>query len=135
MPAAGVTSGATSSGTQVVVVVSPVTATVNACTGSLQLGAAVTGTADNRVNWQVVEGNAGAITSSGLYTPPATGTGIAHVTATSVADPTKVATATITVAEKVLGVSVTPASSQTTANGQVIFTAMVETSCGTFAAQ
>src|SRR5690242_17616645 len=54
------------------------------------------GTSDDRVTWSIVEGALGGnITVDGLYTAP-TVPGIFTVTATSVADKTKSATAQVT---------------------------------------
>jgi chitinase len=59
--------------------------------------AAVTGSTNTGVTWSVQEGSAGGtVTSAGLYTAPQT-TGTYHVVATSMADTTKKATATVTV--------------------------------------
>ena len=60
--------------------------------------AIVVGSANQQITWSVVEDNGGTITNTGAYTAPAT-TGTFHVTATSAADTTKSATATITVGE------------------------------------
>ena len=58
--------------------------------------ATVTGTSTTQVTWSVVEASGGNISSTGLYTAPASA-GTYHVKATSVSDPTKNATATVTV--------------------------------------
>lgn len=59
--------------------------------------ATVTGTTNIATSWSVKEGAAGgSITSAGVYTAPTTG-GTFHVVATSKADPTKSATAAVTV--------------------------------------
>jgi hypothetical protein len=121
--------------TAITLQVSPASVTVDACSGSYQFGTILTGTTDVRVSWALQEPDGGSITQGGVYTPPATGEGVAHVVATSLADTTKVAMATITVKEKVLGVAVTPDRFTVPALGQAAFTAMVTTSCGTFAAQ
>ena len=56
--------------------------------------------------------------------------------ATSLADPTRTSEGTVTVgAERVLAVAVTPGSGTVTPNGALAFSAMVTTTCGTFAAQ
>ena len=56
--------------------------------------------------------------------------------ATSLADPTRTAEGTVTVgAERVLAVAVTPGSGTVVPNGALAFSAMVTTTCGTFAAQ
>jgi hypothetical protein len=78
----------------IVVVISPKTVDVST---TQQFTASVTGTANVAVTWSVAGGNAnGTITSAGMYTAPLTA-GTYQVTATSVADPTKSDTATVTV--------------------------------------
>ena len=79
----------------VVVTVSPATATLSASQTS-QFAATVTGSTNTSVTWSV--NGAGAITSAGLYTAPASiaTQGTATVTATSAADSTKSASGTIT---------------------------------------
>ena len=68
----------------------------------------VTGTANTAVSWTIQEGTSGgSIDSSGRYTAPGTD-GVFHVIATSQADTTQKATATVTVAT--LAVSVFPTS-------------------------
>lgn len=60
-----------------------------------QFTAVVAGTVAKDVTWTVEEGTAGgAITAEGVYTAPASG-GPFHVTARSVSDPSKAATATV----------------------------------------
>jgi len=51
---------------------------------------------NKKVTWSAVETNGGNISATGIYTAPATA-GTYHVKAVSAADPTKSATATITV--------------------------------------
>lgn len=63
---------------------------------SINFSAVVIGATEQNVTWSVVEDNGGSITNSGVYTAPATG-GTYHVKATSTADSTKSATATIVV--------------------------------------
>ena len=71
--------------------------------------ATVTGAADASVSWSVQEGAAGgSIDGSGHYTAPGTA-GTYHVVATSVADPSKKATATVTVTPSI-SVSINPPS-------------------------
>lgn len=78
----------------VVVTISPTTATVVA--GATQtFTPSVTGTTNTAVTWSVQEVGGGTITA-GLYTAPGTG-GVYHVVATSQADTSKSATATVTV--------------------------------------
>jgi hypothetical protein len=73
------------------VTITPATAS-SITRGTLPFAATVQGTTSNQtVTWKA---SMGTISSSGLYTAPAT-TGIATVTATSNADPTKSASATI----------------------------------------
>jgi hypothetical protein len=58
------------------------------------------------------------------------------VVATSAADPTKTAQATITVGpEKVLSLAVVPASGTAVPNGTLALGATLTTSCGTFPAK
>lgn len=65
--------------------------------GTQTFTATVTGTSNTNVTWSVQEGaSGGTITGSGVYTAP-TSTGTFHVVATSQADTTKSATATVDV--------------------------------------
>lgn len=76
--------------------IAPASATVQVG-GSLQLVATVTGATDTSVRWAVQEGAAGGtVDSTGRYTAPAA-MGTYHVTATSQADGTTSASATILV--------------------------------------
>lgn len=61
-----------------------------------QFTATVTGLANNGINFSVQEDTGGSITSTGLYTAPNI-PGTFHVIATSTADPTRKATATVIV--------------------------------------
>jgi hypothetical protein len=116
----------------VVVTVAPATAAVDACR-TLNLTATVTGTTNGAVTWSVQEGAAGGtVTPAGLYTAPSNA-GVYHLVATSVAAPASVATATVTVTERVLTVQVTPATVSLQAGGNAQFTATVTTTCGSFA--
>jgi hypothetical protein len=90
---------------------SPIFVSISPSTASLNQGdaqtftATVTGTSNLAVNWAVQEGAAGgSITSMGVYTAPGTA-GMFHVIATSQADTTQKATATVTVATLVVSVS------------------------------
>jgi hypothetical protein len=88
--------------------------------------ASVTGTTNTAVSWAIQEGMSGGnITSSGVYTAPATD-GVFHVIATSQADTTQKATATVTVAT--LMVSVSPLSNVLGPLGARAFSATVNTS-------
>jgi peptidoglycan/xylan/chitin deacetylase (PgdA/CDA1 family) len=87
----------------VVVAVSPATQSLNVAQ-TQQFTATVTGTANQAVSWSVNDmagGNAtvGSIDASGLYTAPAIppSPNVVAVKATSVADPTRTAEATVTV--------------------------------------
>jgi hypothetical protein len=91
----------------------------------VQFTAIVTGTENTGVTWSVLSENGGTITSTGLYTAPgsaqsdlkvrharANGTSTYTIQGTSQADPTKSATATVTVTTPaVVGITVTPATS------------------------
>jgi hypothetical protein len=66
---------------------------------SQQFTATVTGASDQTVTWSVQEAGGGSVTTSGLYTAPGT-TGTFHVIAASAVDPTKKATAAVTVIPK-----------------------------------
>ena len=83
------------------VAISPQSTTLDISTPNVsntqQFTASVTNNANTAFTWSVVGGNAnGTIAASGLYTAP-TISGIYQVKATSVADPTASATATVTV--------------------------------------
>lgn len=79
----------------VAVTIAPLTA--NLTTGGTQtFTATVTGSSNTSVTWTVSEAAGGTISAAGLYTAPATA-GTFHLVATSVADTTKHATATVTV--------------------------------------
>jgi hypothetical protein len=75
--------------------VSPTSASVTT-SGSTTFEATVTGSSNTAVTWSVVDTGGGNISSSGVYTAPSTA-GTYHIKATSVADTTKSASATVTV--------------------------------------
>ncbi|MBI4658087.1 MAG: immunoglobulin domain-containing protein [Verrucomicrobia bacterium] len=76
------------------------------------------------VIWSVLQGIAGGtITSSGLYTAPATN-GTYHVVAVSQADPTKSGTATVTVTQQV-SIAISPSSVTIAPNATQNFTVTV----------
>ncbi len=77
------------------VYVYPATVSVTAG-GTASFKAVVVGAANQTITWSVVESAGGSITSTGVYTAPATA-GTYHVQATSAADTSKSASATITV--------------------------------------
>jgi hypothetical protein len=78
------------------VAISPQTASIEAG-NSVQFSAKVSGATDTSVTWSVTESGGGTVSAKGLYTAPATA-GTYHLVATSTADATKSASATITVA-------------------------------------
>ena len=107
------------------VTISPMTATLAVSTNQ-QFTATVTGTNNTAVTWSVdgvAGGNmtVGTINTNGLYAAPATAGGHT-ITATSVADKTKSASATVAV----LSLTVAPASSKLALQGVQQFTATVQ---------
>jgi len=91
--------------------------------GSQSFAASVTGSDNTAVTWKVQEGAAGgAITSAGVYTAPAA-PGDYHVVATSQADSTKSATATVNVPP--ISVTITPAAATVVPGGTQPFMATV----------
>jgi hypothetical protein len=84
--------------------------------GTLQLSAQVTGDPDTAVFWSVKERTGGAVDATGVYTAPQT-TGTFHVIATSHADPSRSATATVTVRPGAVQVVVRPAAVTLAVNG------------------
>jgi O-glycosyl hydrolase len=110
--------------------ISPATATVSE--GGAQIFAcSVTGAVDTGCTWSITEGaTGGTVSTTGAYTAPNTA-GTYHVVATSHVDPTKTATATVTVAPP--SVSISPASPSLLAGGTQTFTCAVtgaaDTSC------
>ncbi len=115
----------------VTVAINPSTANVNSCR-TFTFSATVGGTSNGAVTWSVQEGAAGgSITAGGVYTAPSSA-GTYHVVATSQADATKSAVATVTVTDQILSVTVSPAQTAVPVGGSVQFTATVTTSCGSF---
>jgi len=117
----------------VVVSLVPSSATVDACR-SVTFDATVSGVSNQGVVWSVTEGEAGGtITQGGVYTAPTTA-GTYHVAASSLADPAQVAEATVVVGlEKVISLAVNPGSALVASSGSLAFSAVMTTSCGTFA--
>lgn len=118
--------------TAVVTVVAPVVITPGTATlaplATQTFTAVVTETGDTNVTWSIVEGaSGGTITSGGVYTAP-TVEGTYHVLATGVADPTKSATAPVTV---VAPVAITPNPATVATGGTQLFTASVRSSGST----
>ena len=127
----------TKSATASVTVIPPVAVTISPTTvqlltgGHQQFTATVTGTSNTAVSWSIAgsgcNGTAcGTISTSGLYTAPSAAPSPSQisVTATSVADPTKSATASVTIIPPV-GVTVSPATAQLITGGHQQFTATV----------
>lgn len=112
--------------------ISPTYATI-AVKGQQQFTATVIGTSNLAVNWSVsgigcVGVSCGIVSSAGLYTAPATVpmSAIATVTATSVADPTKSASATVVIqSESAITVTISPTSAAVMTGAQQQFTATV----------
>lgn len=86
--------------------------------------ATVTGSSNTAVTWSVQEGpDGGTVTAQGLYTAPQK-LGTYHVVATSVADPSRQAVATVTV-ESSITVAISPASATVKTGDYEVFTATV----------
>jgi hypothetical protein len=125
--------------TLVTVTVAPATASIQV-NGSQQFTARVSGTANQGVTWSVngvPGGNAqvGTISSSGIYTAPATVPTPSSViiAATSVVDPSATGTATVTVLSTPVPVTVTvsPSTANLQTSQQLLFTATVSGSSNT----
>jgi len=116
----------------IAIVVAPSEAAVEAG-GQVSFSAAVSGTENRAVTWSVEEGDAGGtITPQGRYTAPQV-EGIYHVLATSVANTSKSARATVFVSVRggngtPIAVSVSPTSAQVQAGATQTFTAVVTNS-------
>jgi hypothetical protein len=107
--------------TQVSISVSPGTATIRTG-GQQQFTASVLGTSNTSVAWKAT---GGTVTTTGLYTAPSTA-GTYTVTATTAADSTKSASATITVSQPAqVSISVSPYTANIQTGGQQQFTASV----------
>jgi hypothetical protein len=107
----------------VVVAITPTTATL-AIKGTANFTASVVNSTDTKVTWSVVESNGGSISSSGVYTAPSI-EGTYHVKAISTADPTKSATATVSVTSGTVSVTINPNTATVAANGTKSFTVTV----------
>jgi hypothetical protein len=93
--------------------------------GTVSFLAAVTGTADTTVLWDVVEANGGTVDGSGRYTaPPSTGT--FHVRARSAADTASQGIAVVTVTPApVVAVTIAPRTASVSTGGSLTFGATV----------
>ncbi len=112
---------------QVSISVSPTTASLQTG-GQQQFTAYVSGTNNTAVSWS---GSGGTVTTGGLYTAPST-TGTYAVTATSVADSTKSASATVNVSQpQSIVVSISPTTVAMPQKWQQQFVATVSGSSNT----
>lgn len=99
--------------------------------GTQTFASVVTGTANVSVTWSVTEGSAGgSVSSTGSYVAPGTN-GTYHVVATSNADSSKSATATVTVATPAVTVAVAPIGATVAPGGTQAFTATVSNATNT----
>jgi hypothetical protein len=120
----------------VVISISPTSATVTTG-GTQQFTATLQNTSNTAVTWQVngvTGGNAttGTISTSGLYTGPGTAPNPATVTAISQADPSKSASALVTVViQAPVNVTISPTSATVTTGGTQQFTATVQNTSNT----
>jgi O-glycosyl hydrolase len=134
-PAAGgtyhvvVTSHAdTSKSATAAVTVTPVSIGLNLTTATVAQGATqafacnVTGAVNTACTWSVTEAGGGSVSAAGLYTAPNTA-GTFHVVAKSSADPSKTASATITV--PAVTVAISPSTVTLLAGGAQVFTCAV----------
>lgn len=107
----------------------PITITVNPqavevpIRGMQLFSANVSGTTNRSVTWTIREGAAGGTMTDSIYTAPDT-PGTYHVIVTSAADPTKSATAVVTVVERPM-VALDRISALTVTEGTIQFTATV----------
>ncbi len=112
----------------VVVGISPTAPTV-VMNATQQFTATVTGSTTTTVTWSVQSGG-GSVNGSGLYTAPGAA-GAAVVRATSVADPTKFADASVTIITAPVSVSISPTSATVTTGATRQFTATVANAANT----
>jgi hypothetical protein len=111
-------------GQGIAIEVSPADAQVEAA-GTVKFAAVVTGTIDTTVSWNVVETAGGSVDTTGLYFAPRSG-GTFHVRASSNADPSRIATAAVTVTPPAaVGIAVAPTTSAVDACRTLTFTATV----------
>ena len=132
-PSGTATATVTVTAPPVTIAINPTTATLDACRGQV-FTATVGNTGNTAVTWTITEAGGGTV-NNGAYVAP-TAAGLYHVVAVSQADPSKTATAIVTVgAERILSVAVVPGSGSVSATGTLPFAANVTTTCGTFSAQ
>jgi hypothetical protein len=115
--------------TAVITVVAPVVITPSSVTlapaGTQTFSAVMPATGDTSMTWSITEGaTGGTIDGTGLYTAPidATDGSVFHIIATSVTDPTKSATALVTI---LAPVAVSPQTANISINTTQQFTATV----------
>jgi hypothetical protein len=112
---------------QVSIAISPTTASVQAGQ-TFAFSATVSGTTNTAVAWAVVAGP-GTVSASGVYSAPSSPGGPqpgATVQVTSVADPTKFASANITITSLTkVGITITPGTANLTVNQNLQFQATV----------
>ena len=117
----------------IVVTITPDSTTLPAG-GQIAFTASVSGTADQSVDWSVVEGAAGgSITAEGLFTAPRSA-GSYHVLATSKADPGSSASSAVTVtggAPQVVTIAVSPVAVTVAAGASQEFSCAVSGSADT----
>ncbi|MDH7482606.1 MAG: hypothetical protein QHH26_11635 [Armatimonadota bacterium] len=94
--------------------------TISPSSVTLNVGGTKTFTASEPVDWRVAELNGGTITTGGVYTAPNVA-GTYHIVATSKANPTKVAIATVFVAANGTSVIIDPSSVALRPGGKVTF--------------
>lgn len=106
--------------------------------GTQQFTATVTGASDTSVTWTIQEGpSGGTVTGSGLYSAPVA-VGLYHVVATSHADPTQSATATVGVPGFVTwGLNTARFNNAATQlpDGKILFSGGTNTSCQSTSAE
>lgn len=110
----------------VAVVISPKPASVTTG-GALAFTATVTGTKDGQsrgVTWKVTESGGGKIDGAGKFTAPAA-PGTFHVVASSIPEPAKSDTSTVTVTPQPFGVVVSPGVGLAVNGGTLAFSALV----------
>ena len=118
-------------GTPIVTIsVSPTSKTLGTST-TFQFTASVSGSTNTGVTWSVLQhSGSGSVDSTGLYTSPAGATSDT-VRATSVADPTKHADATVTVQAAPITISITPTTQTLSVSSTFQFSATVSGSTNT----
>jgi hypothetical protein len=113
---------------EITITVTPASATVNSA-ATAQFQATVMHNRNSTVLWTASSGN---VSSSGLYTAPAvTSNTTAVLTATSAADSTKFASASVSIIAPVVGISLSPATASVNSAATAQFQAAVTNSTNT----